>query len=54
MLEASWAANIREAELMEQIAQTEAELRATLESLKDARREVDDLTGYIARIKAKT
>ena len=44
----------REAELMEQAAQTEAELRATSESLKDARREVDDLTSYIARIKAKT
>ena len=44
----------REAELMEQAAQTEAELRATSDSLKDARREVDDLTSYIARIKAKT
>ena len=44
----------REAELMEQAAQTEAELRATSDSLKDARREVDDLTNYIARIKAKT
>ena len=44
----------REAELMEQSAQTEAELRATSDSLKDARREVDDLTSYIARIKAKT
>ena len=44
----------REAELMNQIAQTEAELRATSDSLKDARREVDDLTSYIARIKAKT
>ena len=44
----------REAELMEQAGQTEAELRATSDSLKDARREVDDLTSYIARIKAKT
>ena len=44
----------REAELMEQAGQTEAELRATSDSLKDARCEVDDLTSYIARIKAKT
>ena len=44
----------REAELMDQIAQTEAELTATLENLQDARREVKDLGDYIARIKAKT
>ena len=43
----------REAELMDQIAQTEAELTATLENLQDARREVKDLGDYIARIKAK-
>ena len=43
----------REAELMDQLAQTEAELAATLENLQDARSEVDDLSAYIARIKAK-
>lgn len=44
----------REAELMDQIAQTEAELSVTLESLQDARREVADLDRYIARIQGKT
>jgi hypothetical protein len=43
----------REAELMDQIAQTEAELAATLEGLQDARREVEELSLYIARIRAK-
>lgn len=43
----------REAELIDQLAQTEAELAATLENLQDARSEVDDLSAYIARIKAK-
>ena len=43
----------REAELMDQLAQTEAELAAALENLQDARSEVDDLSAYIARIKAK-
>jgi peptidoglycan hydrolase CwlO-like protein len=44
----------REAELMDQIAQIDAELTATLESLQDARNEVDDLSAYIARIKARS
>lgn len=44
----------REAELMDQIAQIDAELTATLESLQDARSEVDDLSAYIARIKARS
>jgi hypothetical protein len=43
----------REAELMDQIAQTEAELGATLESLQTARREVKELSIYVARINAK-
>jgi prophage endopeptidase len=33
----------REAELGSQLAQTEAELRATMEGLRDARRETEDL-----------
>jgi hypothetical protein len=44
----------REAELMDQIAQTEAELSAALESLQDARQEIEALSTYLARITAKT
>ena len=43
----------REAELMGQIAQTSAELRATMEGLRDARTEADDMRGYIERMSAK-
>lgn len=44
----------REAELMGQIAQTEAELKAAMEGLRDARAEVEDMRSYIERIQAKT
>lgn len=37
----------REAELTGQLSQTEAELRAAMEGLRDARLETEDLRGYI-------
>ena len=40
----------REAELMNQIAQTDAELRAAMEGLRDARHEAEDMRGYIERM----
>jgi hypothetical protein len=43
----------REAELMGQIAQTEAELKATMEGLREARAETDEMRNYIERIQAK-
>ena len=43
----------REAELMGQIAQTEAELKATMEGLRDARAETEDMRSYIERMSAK-
>jgi septal ring factor EnvC (AmiA/AmiB activator) len=43
----------REAELMGQIAQTEAELKATMEGLRDARSETDEMRAYIERMHAK-
>lgn len=43
----------REAELMGEMAQTQAELRATMEGLRDARAEADDMRSYIERISAK-
>lgn len=43
----------REAELMGQIAQTEAELKATMEGLREARSETDEMRNYIERIQAK-
>jgi len=45
----AWAQE-REAELKNQLAQTEAELRAAMEGLRDARHEAEDLRGYIERI----
>jgi len=39
----------REQELSSQISQTEAELRATMDGLRDARREAEELRGYIDR-----
>lgn len=42
----------REAELMNQIAQTEAELRAAMEGLRDARREAEEMRAYIERMHA--
>ncbi|TYB88454.1 hypothetical protein [Oceaniovalibus sp. ACAM 378] len=39
----------REAELTNQLAQTEAELRAAMDGLRDARHEAEELRGYIER-----
>ena len=39
----------REAELTNQLAQTEAELRAAMEGLRDARHEVEEMRGALAR-----
>jgi septal ring factor EnvC (AmiA/AmiB activator) len=39
----------REAELTNQLAQTEAELRAAMEGLRDARHEAEELRDYIER-----
>ncbi len=40
----------REAELLNQIAQTEAELRAAMEGLRDARHEAEEMRAYIDRM----
>jgi len=40
----------REAELKNQLSQTEAELRAAMDGLRDARHEAEDLRGYIERM----
>ncbi len=42
----------REAELTNQIAQTEAELRAAMEGLRDARQEAEEMRKYIERMHA--
>jgi phage shock protein A len=42
----------REAELTNQIAQTEAELRAAMDGLRDARHEAEELRSYIERMNA--
>ncbi|WP_225029884.1 prominin family protein [Xinfangfangia pollutisoli] len=42
----------REGELMNQISQTEAELRAAMEGLRDARQEVEEMRSYIERMHA--
>ena len=42
----------REAELMNQLTQTEAELRAAMDGLRDARHEAEELRGYIERMNA--
>lgn len=44
----------REAELMNQIAQSEAELRAAMEGLRDARHEAEEMRGYIERMHANS
>ena len=44
----------REAELLNQIAQTEAELRAAMEGLRDARLEAEDMRAYIERMHANS
>ena len=43
----------REAELLNQIAQTDAELRAAMEGLRDARHEAEEMRSYIERMHAK-
>jgi prophage endopeptidase len=40
----------REQELMNQISQTEAELRAAMEGLRDARQEAEEMRAYIERM----
>jgi len=42
----------REAELTSQVAQTEAELNATMDGLRDARAEAEDLRAYIERLQS--
>ncbi|WP_108485172.1 hypothetical protein [Oceaniglobus ichthyenteri] len=44
----------REAELKNQLAQTEAELRAAMDGLRDARHEAEELRGYIERMNQGT
>ena len=42
----------REAELSNQITQTEAELRAAMDGLRDARHEAEEMRAYINRLNA--
>jgi prophage endopeptidase len=42
----------REAELVNRVSQTEAELRAAMEGLRDARAEAGELRAYIERMNA--
>jgi hypothetical protein len=42
----------REAELTNQLTQTEAELRAAMEGLRDARHEAEEMRAYIERMHA--
>jgi hypothetical protein len=44
----------REAELTNQISQTEAELRAAMEGLRDARHEAEEMRAYIERMHASS
>ena len=44
----------RESELMNQIAQGEAELRAAMEGLRDARHEAEEMRAYIERMHANS
>ena len=41
----------REAELTNQLSQTEAELRATMDGLREARAEAEELRAYIDRVR---
>lgn len=43
----------REAELTNQLAQTEAELSAAMDGLRDARHETEELRSYVERIHAQ-
>jgi hypothetical protein len=40
----------REAEMTNQLAQTEAELRAAMDGLRQARRDAEEMRGYIERV----
>lgn len=42
----------RESELQNQLAQTEAELRAAMEGLRDARQEAEEMRDYIEKLNA--
>lgn len=42
----------REAEISNQLSQTEAELRAAMDGLRDARRETEEMRSYIERQQA--
>jgi archaellum component FlaC len=42
----------REAEISNELAQTEAELRAAMDGLRDARREAEELRAYVERTNA--
>ena len=44
----------REAELLSQVAQTDAELRAAMEGLRDARHEAEEMRGYIERMHSES
>lgn len=44
----------REGELTNQLAQTEAELRAAMEGLRDARAEAEEMRAYIERMHANS
>ena len=44
----------REAELLNQITQTDAELRAAMEGLRDARHEAEEMRAYIERMHSIT
>lgn len=44
----------REAELLNHISQTEAELRAAMEGLRDARHEAEEMRTYIERMLANS
>jgi prophage endopeptidase len=44
----------RESELMNHITQTEAELRAAMEGLRDARHEAEEMRAYIERMHANS
>ena len=41
----------REAELSNQLSQTEAELRAAMDGLRDARAEAEELRAYVERVR---
>jgi len=41
----------READLTNQLSQTEAELRAAMDGLREARHEAEELRGYLERVK---